>query len=113
MGYRSFILKVAEDTWVRRLRDPESFSTRVAPRDLLDLLATHSGGIERADVVSMFATMHLWWEEDPRVPEFINRFNDTQKTSTCASLPITYDWLATMTTSALLSANSFSNDCPS
>ena len=25
MGYRSFILKVVEDTWVRRLRDPDSF----------------------------------------------------------------------------------------
>ena len=62
MGCRSFILKVVEDTWVRRLRDPDSFYTHVYLRYLLDLLATHSGGIERDDVVSMFATMHLWWE---------------------------------------------------
>ena len=61
MGYRSFILKVVEDTWVRRLRDPDSFYNRVTPRDLLNLLAMHSGGLKRADVVSMFSAMHLWW----------------------------------------------------
>ena len=62
---RYFILKIVEDTWVRRLRDPNCFYTRVAPRDLLYLLSTHSGGLERADVVAMFTTMRLWWAEDP------------------------------------------------
>ena len=60
----------------------------------------------------MFMTMHLWWVEDPRVSEFINRFDDAKKKSTRASLPITDDWLAAMATSALLSANSFLNDRP-
>ena len=59
MGCRSFILKVVEDTWFRRLCDPEYFYTRIAPRDILDLLSTYSGRLELADVVSMFATMHL------------------------------------------------------
>ena len=112
MGFRSFILKVVKDTWIRRLRDLDSFYTRVAPRDLLDLLATHSGGIERADVVVMFATMHLWWAEDPRVPGFINIFDDAQKKATRASLPITDDWLAATATSALLSENSIPKDRP-
>ena len=60
----------------------------------------------------MFATMYLWWAEDPRVPEFINRFNDAKKNATRASLPITDDWLAAMETLALLSDNYFPNDCP-
>ena len=59
MGCRSFILKFVEDTWVPRLRDPDSFYTCVAPRDLLNLLSKYSGGIERADVFAMFAIMHL------------------------------------------------------
>ena len=63
MGCRSFILKFIEDNWVRRLRDPDSFYTRVFPRDLLNLLTTHKGGLERADAVTMFATMYLWWAE--------------------------------------------------
>ena len=86
MGCRFFIIKVVEDTWVLHLQDPDSFYTCVTPRYILDLLATHSGGLERADVVAMFSTMHLWWAEDPHVPEFINRFNNTQKKATRASL---------------------------
>ena len=76
MGYRSFILKVFEDTWIQCLQDPDSFYTHVAPRDILELLSTHSGGIEHTSVVAMFSIVHLWWEEDPRVPEFINIFDD-------------------------------------
>ena len=86
---RYFILNAIGDNWVRRLRDPDCFYTRVAPRDLLDLLSTHIGDLERADVVAMFTTMHLWWAEDPLVPEFINRFDDALKKATRASLPIT------------------------
>ena len=113
MVCRSFILKVVEDTWVWRLQDPDSFYTRIAPRDLLNLLATHSGWIDRADVIAMFTTMHMWWAEDQRVLKYINRFDDAQKKATSASLPITDEWIAAMATSALLSANSFPNDCPS
>ena len=50
----------------------------------------------------MFATLHLWWAEDPRVPGFINIFEDAQKKATRASLTITDYWLATMSTSDLL-----------
>ena len=59
MGCRSFILKVVEDTWVRLLRDLDSFYTRFSPRDIFDLLATHNGGFDRANDVAIFATMHI------------------------------------------------------
>ena len=110
MGCWSFILMVVKDNWVRRLQDPDSFYTRVAPRDILNLLAMYSGVMECSDVVSMFSTMHIWWSEDTCVPKFINIFNDAQKKGTRASLPITDDWLAAMATFALLSKNSFPND---
>ena len=61
----------------------------------------------------MFATMHLWWAEDPGVPSFINRFDDIQNMANPASLPITYNCLAAMATSDLLSEKSFPNDHPS
>ena len=60
MGCQSFILKVFKDTWVQRLRDPDSLYTCVAAIDILYLLLTYSSGIECADVVTMFDTMHLW-----------------------------------------------------
>ena len=110
MGCLSFILNVVEDTWFRRLRDPESFYTHVAPRDLINLISTHSGGLEHDNVVATFATMHLWWAEDPCVPKCINIFDDAQKKTTRTSLPIIDYWLASMATSALLSENSFPND---
>ena len=81
--------------------------------DLLKLLASHIYGLEHADIVAIVATMHLWWAEDPCVPEFINIFDDAQNKATCAYLPITVNWLAAMYTSALLSADSFPNDRPS
>ena len=46
------------------------------------------------------------------MPEFINRFDDAQKKATRYSLPITDNWLAAMSTLALLSDNSFPNDFP-
>ena len=113
MGYQSLILKVVEDTWVRRLRDPDSFYARISPRDILDLLAMHSGELERADIVSMFVAIHLWRAEDPHVPKFFNRSNNAQKKATFTSLPIMDDWLVAMSTSTLLSENSFTNNGPS
>ena len=100
MGCRYFILKVVEDTWVQRLRDPYYIYTRVALRYLLDLISTHSDGIERANIVAMFSIV-----QDPRVPEFINRFYNSQKKATRAYLPITNDWMDAMATSALLLEN--------
>ena len=112
MGYQAFFLKVVEDIWVRHLQDPDSFYTCISPRDLLDLLLTHIGGLERTDIIAMFSTMHLLWAEDPCAPKFINKFDNAQKKATRVSLPITNDCLASMATSALLSANSFPNDRP-
>ena len=58
-GCCSFILNVVKDTSVHRLRDPNCFYTRVTQQYLLNFLSTHSGGLERVDVVAMFSTMHL------------------------------------------------------
>ena len=59
-GCRYFILNDVDDNWVRWLCNPDYFYTRVDPRDLPDLLSSHSGGLERSNIVTMFATMHLW-----------------------------------------------------
>ena len=37
-GCRFFVLNIVKDTWFCCLRNPNCFYTRVAPRDLLDLL---------------------------------------------------------------------------
>ena len=78
MGCRSLIFKFVKATWVRHLQDSDSFYTRVSQRDILNLLAMHSGGLEHSKFVAMLATMHLWWAGNICVPEFINILDHAQ-----------------------------------
>jgi hypothetical protein len=51
--------------------------------------------------------MQSWWEEDPRVPEYINKLEDAQKKALRASLPITNEWLVATASKSLLFAARF------
>ena len=48
-----FILVVVEDTWVRKLRDPNLFYTAVKPRALLAHLQTLCVGLHATDVLNI------------------------------------------------------------
>ena len=61
----------------------------------------------------MFATMHLWWAEDLRVPEFIKTFDNAQTKAPSASLQITDNWLTSIATSNILLEKSLPNNSPS
>jgi hypothetical protein len=51
--------------------------------------------------------MLRWWQDDPRVPECINKLEEAQKKALRANLPITNDWLAATASLSLLTAGSF------
>ena len=53
-----------------------------------------------------------WWDNDPRVPEYVNRIEDAQKNYVRANLPISDMWLATIATGSLLAAGSFPKQRP-
>ena len=53
-----------------------------------------------------------FWNSNPRVPEYINKMEDSQKKATCAVLPITDNWLIAIASSSLLSAGSFPKQRP-
>jgi hypothetical protein len=100
---RTFLTTMVEDTWLLSLKSPTTFYNKVSLQDL----ATSTAGLEATDIVSLFVDMQAWWEEDPRVPEYINKLEDAQKKAARATLPITNDWLAATATKSLLAAGSF------
>jgi hypothetical protein len=104
---RIFLTTVIEDTWLLSLKSPITFYNKVTLGDMLQHLATSTAGLEATDIVSLFIDMQSWWEEDPRVPEYINRLEDAQKKASRAALPITNEWLAATATKSLLAAGSF------
>jgi hypothetical protein len=58
------------------LKSAITFYNKVSLRDMLQHLATSTAGLEATDIVSLFLDMQAWWEEDPRVPEYINRLEE-------------------------------------
>ena len=56
--------------------------------------------------------MMEFWNGDPRVPEYINKMEESQKKATHTGLPITYDRLLAIASFFLLSAGSFPKQRP-
>jgi hypothetical protein len=99
---------MVEDTWLLPLKSPTTFYNKVSLQDMLQHLAASTAGLKAMDIISLLVDMHSWWEEDPRVPEYINRLEDAKKKSARAHhLPITNDWLAAITSMSLFMASSF------
>ena len=104
---RLFLLSIVEETWLLPLKSATTFYNQVSLRDMLDHLATNMPGLEATDIVTLAVDMQSWWQDDPRVPEYINRLEEAQKKALRGNLPITNDWLAATATLSLLTAGSF------
>jgi hypothetical protein len=74
---------------------------------MLDHLATNMPGLEATDIITLSVDMQSWWQDDPRVPEYINRLEEAQKKAVRANLPISNAWLAATASLSLLTAGSF------
>lgn len=75
----AFILKAVEDTWVRELKDPETFYTDVAPRALLNHLQSQCTGRHAVDILAMQDEMRAYHLEYEGIPEYINALEDAQR----------------------------------
>jgi hypothetical protein len=64
-------------------------------------------GLEATDIITLAIDMLHWWQDDQRVPEYINKLKEAQKKALQANLPITNDWLAATAPLSLLTAGSF------
>lgn len=88
-----------------------TFYNRFTEKALLEHLESNSGGVEAITVISLQQSMLQWWENDPRLPKYINQLENAQKNVLCTDLPITDTWLATIAFKSLLMAGSFPKEC--
>ena len=75
-------------------------------------LTNASGDLKRIDTVDLLVSLTQLWEQDPRVPEYLNGLRDGQKNSNRAGLPFSDNLLAAVASSLLLKANSFPKGRP-
>ena len=109
-GTCDYLLALADETWLRPLKNEIIFYTKVTPIEMLAQLTTASGRLEHVDIIKLlFSFVHLW-EQDPCVPEYLNTLKDAQKKSVRAGLPFSDDLLTVIGSSSLLKANSFPKD---
>ena len=76
---RAFLVAVVEDTWLLPLKEEATFYNKVPLRDFFARLKGGSGGLEATNIVSLLSATLGWWDEGPRVPEYINRLEDSKK----------------------------------
>eukprot|EP00804_Cyclotella_cryptica_P017724 CCRYP_001164-RA/>CCRYP_001164-RA protein AED:0.37 eAED:0.27 QI:0/0/0/1/0.33/0.25/4/0/1265 len=104
---RLFLLHIVEETWLLPLKSDTTFYNQVALSDMLDHLTSNMSGLEATDIISLSIDMQSWWQDDRRVPKYINKLEEAQKKATRANLPLTNAWLAATASLSLLTAGSF------
>ena len=79
---------------------------------MLTELTKASSGLKRVDTVNVLVSLTQLWEQEPRVPEYLNRLRDGQKKAKRTGLPFSDYLLTAIASSLLLKANSFPKDLP-
>ena len=70
------------------------------------------GSLEGVDAVDLLVSLTQLWDQDPRIPEYLNGLRDGQKKENRASLLFSDNLLAVLASSSLLKVNSFPKDRP-
>jgi hypothetical protein len=106
-GVKTFIEAVVEDTWIRNLRDPETFYSNVTALALLNHLCDRLGGLHALDMVSLTIQMSQYYKGTPIIPKYIQLLEDAQRKAARAGLPVTDQPLTILASTALLAADTF------
>ena len=78
---RAFLVAVIEDTWLLPLKEDLTFYKMVPLQDFFSRLKGGRGGLEATDTVSLLSNTLGWWDDNPRVPQYVNTIEDAQKKS--------------------------------
>ena len=111
-GSNNYLLRLVDPTWLRTLKNETTLFTRVTPIEMLADITKASGGLERVNTVDLLVSLTQLWEQNPRVPEYLNGLRDGQKNSKRSGLPFSDNLLSAIASSSLLKANSFPKDRP-
>ena len=83
-----FILAAMEETWVIKLKDPDTYYNEVTVRQLLDHLAENCDCLNNTDAVDVRIVILAWWDETPSVPKYILRMEKRKNKAEKANCPI-------------------------
>lgn len=106
---RKFIISKVEDTWIRELKDAETFYTEVLAVDILAHLQGSCLGKHETDAVSLLVNMQTYHVHAEGVPEYINMLEDAQRTALCINPqnPITDQSVLNIAVKATLKTGQF------
>ena len=111
-GAKNCILRLVDPTWLCLLKNETTFFTRVTPVDMLSELTNASNGLKRVNTVELIVSLTQLWEQDPRIPEYLNDLRNGQKKVKRSGLPFSYNLLAVSASALILKLNSSPKDRP-
>jgi hypothetical protein len=106
-GVKAFIEAVVKDTWIRSLRDPETFYSNITALALLNHLRDRPGGLHALDMVSLTIQMSQYYKGTPIIPKYIQLLEDAQRKAARAGLFVTNQTLTILASTALLATDTF------
>ena len=95
------------DTWVRKLRYPETLYTEVDPRDLLSHLQAGCTGRHALDLLALHNEIQRYHLEVEGIPESINMLEDAQRQAGWAGRAISDKNLLLFASTAMLTSERF------
>ena len=102
-----FVLAVVADTWVRKLRDPETIYTEVEPWDLLAHLQAGCTDRDALDLFALHNEMQRYHLEVEGIPEYINILEDAQRQAGRAGRAISDKTLLLFDLTSMLTSERF------
>ena len=103
-GTRQFIMTILADTYIRKLKSPKFYYTRVKPKDFLNHLQSMCGGLHALEVLPLQEEMHNAHKDSDGIPEHINTLEDGRDKAERAGAPITDNILMIIATKAMLTS---------
>ena len=101
-GVKVFIKSVANDMWICKFCNPETFYSNVTAFALSNHLCECSGCLHLLDMVLLTIQMSQYYEGMPDIPEYIFLLKDAQRKAARVCLPITDQTLTILASTALL-----------
>ena len=107
---RSFIMAVMDETWYKKLKDPDTFYTNVTALKLLDHLTEFCAGQHTMDAVDIPQIIKSLYRYLEGVPQFINAMEAAQRKSNRAKLIINDEYLHAVALKLLLQSGEYETE---
>ena len=78
-GANDYLLSLVNLNWIRPLINETTFFTRVTPVEMFSKLTKAIGGLKRVYTVDLLFSLTELWEQEPRVPEYLNDLRGSHK----------------------------------